>query len=118
MLTAASQDLKQLLEAIDAYEQFSRLLIDAFQDSLFELTRAQGRLAPGDLAGIRAITAAAEAIPTLFAEVRHRLEPFDNLAGRFEHAFVDVSERARPGRLGRTIDRASPGDSAAQGAQG
>ncbi|WCJ59609.1 hypothetical protein NXS98_00390 [Fontisphaera persica] len=88
----ASPGLRQLLEAILAYEAFCRLCQDAFQDCLCELTR-QGakKVSVKSLAALPAVQRAARIVPASFTEVMSLLEPVDQ-AARFRDAFGRLGE--------------------------
>jgi hypothetical protein len=88
----ASPDLKELLRAIEAYERFSRLLQDAFDDVLFQLSRQQTRIPPVELARSKGVRQAAKTVPDIFTQVAERLSPFDE-AIRFQETFSSLAER-------------------------
>jgi hypothetical protein len=90
---AAKNELRQLLDAIDAYETFSRLCQDAFQDCLYEMTRQGGKKTPLDqLAVLPSVQVAASTVPDRSPEVLEKLEPVGE-AGRFRDIFSDLAER-------------------------
>lgn len=93
--TKATDDLRQLLDAIAAYETFARLCQDAFDDSLLEMTQQRGKVSPEQLGRLKSVQLASRRVPEVFSEVRERLEPF-NEAARFEMLFGELSEAAKP----------------------
>ncbi len=92
LIDVASPELKQLLQAIDAYERFARLLQDAFDEVLFRLSRHQQRIKPNELAGLKGVKLAATGIPDIFTEVSERLSPFGEEV-RFQENYSDLAER-------------------------
>jgi hypothetical protein len=99
---AAGNELRQLLDAIDVYETFSRLCQDAFQDCLCEMTRQGGRKTPLDqLAALPSVQVAASTVPGCFPEVLEELEPVGE-AARFRDIFSSLAER---GSAAEWVDR-------------
>jgi hypothetical protein len=92
ILNVASAELKQLLQAIDAYERFARLLQDAFDDVIFKLSQHQQRIQPGELAGLKGVKLASKGIPAIFTEVSERLSPFGEEV-RFQENYSSLAER-------------------------
>lgn len=88
----ASPEFGKLLDAIDVYERFSRLLEDAFDDCLTELSRAQRRVDPSELASLPGVERAAARLADHYPEVRDRLDCFGQ-ARRFVDSFDGVAER-------------------------
>ena len=89
----SSADLRDLLDAIDGFESFSRLCQDAFQDCLCEMTRHSGtKTSPVSLAGLRSVQIASKKVPESFGEVMKRLEPVGESV-RYSETFAGVSER-------------------------
>ncbi len=88
----ASLELTELLRAIDAYERFCRLLEDAFDDTLFQLSRHQTRIPTVELARSRGVRQAARKVPEFFGQVAERLSPFGEEV-RFQETFSDLAER-------------------------
>jgi hypothetical protein len=88
----AGEGLRQLLDAIDVYETFSRLCQDAFQDCLCEMTRQGGKKTSLDqFAALPSVQVAASVVPDRFPEVMEKLEPVGE-AGRFRDAFSGLAE--------------------------
>lgn len=88
----AGAELRKLLDAIDAFEAFSRLCQDAFQDSLVELTRQGARKSsPKLLAGLPSVRDAARCVPEAFAEAAEKLALVDE-AVRFNEPFAGLAE--------------------------
>ena len=93
----ASQELRQLLDAIDAYEGFSRLCHDAFQDCLCEMTRQGGKKTSlAVLAALPSVKRAGQRVPACFGEVMAQLEPVSETV-RFREAFAGLAERGSNG---------------------
>jgi hypothetical protein len=88
----ASHGLKELLDAIDAYEWFCRLLQDAFDDCLFRMSQYQQRIQPQELGTLVGVKRAAKQIPEIYADVSAKLSPFGETI-RFEDAFSSLAER-------------------------
>ena len=92
LVNVASSKLKELLHAIDAYERFSRLIQDAFDDVLLRLSQYQQRIKPSELAGLKGVRRAAKGIPNIFSEVAERLAPFGESV-RFQESYTNLAER-------------------------
>ena len=89
---ATDEDLRRLLDAIAAYETFSRLCHDAFQDCLLEMTRQGGKkTSPSTLAALESVRTASQKVPEIFGEVAASLEPVDKEA-RFHETFASLAE--------------------------
>ena len=81
-------EIRQLLEAIRAYEQFSRILINAFEAMLFYLSNRALRCSVKELKDLPEIRVAASQLPSLFRECSDLLK----LVGE-EGAFHSTSSR-------------------------
>jgi len=92
LCTVSDVALRDLIEAIQNYEAFSRLLLDAFDDCLYEMSVSKRRVTAKQLAQVQSVNPAAEGIPGLFEDVIDRLTPFGQ-AQRFQEVFADISER-------------------------
>lgn len=93
---AACPELRELLDAINSFELFSRLCQDAFQDCLREMTRQAGRKTSlVALARLRSVQNASKRVPELFGEVLTRLEPVGESV-RFNEMFASLSVRGSP----------------------
>jgi hypothetical protein len=89
----ARDELRVLLDAIDAYEGFSRLCHDAFQDCLYEMTRQGGKkTSPAVLAALPSVKMASRRVPEMFSQVMERLEPVGE-AVRFRETFAGLADR-------------------------
>lgn len=95
LASSASGELKELLHAVDAYEQFCRLLQDAFDDCLYYLSQHQQRIQLQELGGLIGVQRAAKGIPEIFADVSERLSLFGETV-RFQDAFSSLAERLPP----------------------
>jgi len=92
----SKRELRDLLNAIDGFESFSRLCQDAFQDCLCEMTRQGGRKTSlALLAGLQSVRAASKRVPESFGEVLMRLEPVGESV-RFSETFSGLAERGSP----------------------
>jgi hypothetical protein len=87
----AQYELRQLLDAIAAYEGFARWCQDAFDDCLCEMTRQRGKTTPGALSRLPSVCLACERVPQIFGEVIDRLEPFGQ-ALIFRESFESLAE--------------------------
>jgi len=92
LFPGASEPLQMRLRVIMAYETFSRVLQDAFDDCLVAMTRKGNRISPAELAKEAAVIEASLRLPDLFVEVSCRLEPLGK-ASQFHEMFVDLAER-------------------------
>lgn len=84
--------LCNLLEVIRVYEQFSRLLQDAFDDCLYEMSRSKRRLSSGDFCSCKGVAPACERIPDLYVRLLDMLAPY-GLSTRLQEMFEDLSDR-------------------------
>lgn len=86
----ASSELRQILEAVDLYEWFCRLLQDAFDECLYVMSinekAAVDTLALGD-----AVVRASELVPTIFEQVIRLLEPHIS-TGDFHETYASLGE--------------------------
>jgi hypothetical protein len=88
----ARAELRALLDAIDAFETFSRLCQDAFQDCLCEMTRqGEKKTSPKVLAALHSVQQAAERVPTAFAEAVEKLGAVGE-AARCSETFASLAE--------------------------
>jgi hypothetical protein len=86
----AGVDLGRLLRAIDRYERFSRLLQDAFEECLFEITchnRRTRRVSTTELGALECVKRATKEVPRIFGAVEEALSPFGNTAAEFREQF-------------------------------
>ncbi len=88
----AGDALGYLLDTISAYEHFARLLQDAFDDCLYEMSQSKRRLSPRDFGKCKSVGIASQRVPDQFERLLEMLVPF-GLGTRFEETFQDVSER-------------------------
>lgn len=91
----ADEDLRALLDAITSYEEFSRLLQDAFDDCLFIMSQNRGKTSLQSLVRSECVQSAAKKIHILYRKVAELLTPFDE-ALRFENAFASFSDNVSP----------------------
>jgi len=91
----ASNELSVLLDAIDKYEEFSRVLQDVFDDCLQEMTRKRTNISLKELASPELIKSARRQVSELYSEVCSRLEPLGE-AFDFEQRFSSLAEPASP----------------------
>ena len=88
----ADANLISLLDAIESYELFSRLLQDAFEDCLHAMTRRHCQISPRELAEEKGCQKAFKRIPELFSEVADRISLFGQ-APRFIEPFGSLAEK-------------------------
>lgn len=96
LMPGADGELRSLLETIGAYERFARLLTDAFNDCLHEMSPQPRPVSSGHLARLNSVRVAAERVPKCHAELQDRLEAF-RLAGDFVTRFGDFSHERSAG---------------------
>jgi hypothetical protein len=87
--------LRDLLGSILAFESFSRLLQDAFEDALSEMARCTKGASPGEMAKRRPVDLAARKTWDLARDVADRLGAF-GLSGDFQRVFGTLSEARDP----------------------
>ncbi len=92
---ASFADLPGLLEAIMTYETFARLLQDAFDDCLYEMTRYKGKTPVSAMAECRNVQRAAERIPMEYGITMDKLAAFGELA-RFQSLFSSLADKGSP----------------------
>jgi len=86
----ADTALRDLLDTIRVYEQFARLLQDAFDDCLYEMSRNKRRLSPLDFCACEGVAAASERIPGIYLQLLDMLAPY-GLSIRFQEMFESLS---------------------------
>jgi len=92
----AREELRDLLNAIDGFESFSRFCQDAFQDCLCEMTRQGGKKTSlTSLAALRSVRLASKRVPESFSEVMTQLGPVGETV-RFSETFAGLAERGSP----------------------
>ena len=92
LIKHSDSSLHMLLEAIEAYERFSRLLQDAFDDCLFVMSQSHDHVSLKDFRSCNGVSKACKEAPAAFDRVVDALSPFDQ-AVRFQRTFADVSGR-------------------------
>jgi hypothetical protein len=92
---SSTEPLRELLNAIETYEHFCRLLEDAFAECLAELSRPQRRVRPKELARLSTVKTAARSLSELYPTVRDHLTPYGE-AVRFVQHFGEVAIRLAP----------------------
>lgn len=95
LYNVANPDLQNLIDAISAYETFSRLLQDAFDDCLFLMTMKKGKITPIELSKSPYVQKASKKIPNIFNRTSDLLEPFEESL-RFEETFSSFAEKTEP----------------------
>lgn len=88
----ASAGLKELLQAIDAYERFARLLQDSFDDCLFMMSSRKSRTPITMLAESQLVRKAAAELPVAFVKAADALALVGESV-RFLQAFPLVAEK-------------------------
>ncbi|HOI55907.1 MAG TPA: hypothetical protein PLP01_11705 [Phycisphaerae bacterium] len=95
MSRTAPPELRRLLEAIQAYEHFARLLQDAFDDCRQRLTAVHGKVFPAELEQLEGIRSSCRELPTVFATTHDKLcQADDALAAEFADQFGFASEQS------------------------
>lgn len=90
----AGAELRRLLLAIDAYERFARLIQDAFDSCLAELTQRRGYVSAAQLSRLEAVKRACRCVTAAAQEVEDRLESL-GLARTFNELFGGLGEGGR-----------------------
>lgn len=88
----AEAGLHELLVAIDAYETFARLLQDAFDDCLCEMTKYKGKTPVTVLAECQNVKKAADRIPVEYEGTMDKLDPFGEMT-RFQRLFSSLADK-------------------------
>ena len=86
LMKAVDSDTRQLLDTIDAYERFCRLLQDAFDVCLVAMTEKREKISPSTLSKTKACMKASEMIPDIFNEVSEKLSLYQQ-SDVFEESF-------------------------------
>ena len=98
----ATPDFTALLDAIDHYETFSRMLQDAFDDCLYHLSQYRHPQDFKQLGDLPSIKACSQAIPKLYRTVSDALSPF-NESSRFETTFRRFADPLPPAEWAETL---------------
>lgn len=93
LLKKCSPELGELLGAIAAYEDFSRLLQNAFNASLALMARNRDRTTIKELSSLAVVKEAARRVPCAFAAATEKLRPFGDAEIRLQETFAPMSER-------------------------
>lgn len=97
LIRSAEPDLKRLLEAIMAYEAFSRLLQNAFDDTLRTLCDARRGIAFTEIAALRGVQDATRLISDAFKFSAEKISQVDPvIATRFTETFRGFEESMSP----------------------
>ena len=78
------------------YERFARILQDAFDECLMEMTKARRKTPILRLSRLKPVTRATREIPDLFVRLVSRLEPF-RLSADFNTKFEVLADRVDAG---------------------
>ncbi len=89
----ATAETRRLLETIEIYERFSRLLQDAFEDCLEVMTEKRGPAGLEILSKTEGCRKACQQVPEIFQEISDRLGQYE-LALRFADSFGSLSEKS------------------------
>lgn len=73
----ATLELRTLLDAIVHYEEFSRLLQDAFDDCLMLMTQKKAKITTKELSMSKNVLTANSQVPELYHKVMDHLQPFN-----------------------------------------
>ncbi len=83
-----------LLDAIMAYEQWARLLQDAFEACLYRMTKRGGKVKPSQFADLDEVRSAANQVETLYMKVADQLAAVEPaVASRFADPFESLATR-------------------------
>jgi hypothetical protein len=91
----ASPDLARHLDTIGAYELFSRLAQDSFDDCLQHMSSGKEKVSLGDLAKLEYVKYACEAMPDVFEKAAGKLESAGEYAAFIEQ-FGSLGEMLPP----------------------
>ncbi len=92
---SADAELKKLLDTIEVYERFSRLLQDAFDDTLERASSTKTRVRPKDLTELKSVRRAAADVAPLVPEIVDRLVDFQ-LSNDFRDEFRLFEDKVEP----------------------
>ena len=95
MLDKVRSEVKKVVEAVMAYERFSRLLTNAFEAVLFRVSGLSFRCSMQELAELPEITLAVDQLPALFQACSEQLE-FVGEQSEFRGTFSRFTERMNP----------------------
>lgn len=90
--SSADTALRNLLDTVRVYEKFARLLQDAFDDCLYEMSQSKRRLSFRDLCSCKGVLPASERTPDLYIRLLDMLAPY-GLSFRFQEMFEGLSNR-------------------------
>jgi hypothetical protein len=90
LMEKATPELRELLQTVQIYETFSRLLLDAFNDCLWEMSKTNGKTSPNQLSKTRGVQKAYTKIPKIFPEAADQLSLFGETV-RFQELFNEIS---------------------------
>lgn len=96
LIKQASPGLAELLRAIDHYEAFARLLEDAFDECLFEITcrnKRVKRVSTVELGNLSCVKRACQEVQKTFSAVEESLAPFNSTALDLKQAFGELAMR-------------------------
>jgi hypothetical protein len=94
LFKSASKNLRKLLTVIQKYELFSRILQNAFDACLFQMSRCP-RVLLTDLAKLSEMEIASKELPDLTREIIDFIEPYGESLN-FENAFGEFSTKTSP----------------------
>lgn len=98
----AELDLRTLIDGIQAYESFARILLDAFHALLHELSSAHSAVALDSLATSRCVMRATTELSAAWKTAADALGPI-GLAGDLEDRFANFAKQHTPSQLLRTL---------------
>lgn len=94
----ADSRLQEILYAILRFERFARLLQDAFEDCLFELTRAKRKSPPAHFVHLTGVRTAAEQTHVAYQDALDAISAFDStIALEFQQRFGDFAQAQATG---------------------
>jgi len=102
LLTQADDALRMLLDGIQAYEAFARILLDVFHELLHALSLAHGAVALDALVAYPCVRRATAELPAVWQAASAALGPL-GLAEDLEDRFADFARQQTPTQLLRTL---------------
>lgn len=95
MYSHAQGQLKDFLRTILKYEEFSRLLENAFNHCRYEMSQARNRVNASQLAQMKTVQDALSRLPTLYGELSESLDQFEQ-GQRFRDSFSMLASPSKP----------------------
>lgn len=93
LMRQAEPQTLRLLETIAAYETFSQLLTNAFEECLWKMSATKRKVSLKELMGEPGVKKAHDGIPELFIGLCEKLDAY-SLAQAFQERFTSIAEKA------------------------